>query len=328
MTQHRGDSAAHHDTGLTIGAYALFAGLPNHELPDAYQALRHLSQASALEMPLAEAVGESPALGPMKHGLPALVGERWNVVITCIPTVMSRLTNKPGYGLASIQAEGRAAAVSDVRRALAVAVEAAQASGRQRITTIQMQSAPRAPYADKGALERSVTELLETEAAGTDLVIEHCDAARPGWVPEKGFLDLAEELAVLDAIDHERTGCTINWGRSAIEGRSAQVALEHIGVAAQTGRLRGLMFSGATSAAGPWGASWADTHIAPRGAGERADVWKESLLGAKEIASAVAAAGAYRYLGFKITTGPPDASIEERLVVARRAAEIIQAAAS
>lgn len=241
------------EPGLTIGAYALFAGLSDDRLPAAYRALASLPELGLLEMPLADAVGDRRALGAMRNGLPALVGERWSVVVTCIPTVMDRLAVNLRYGLASIDDEGRAAAVADVRRALGVAVQSAQAGGRQRVTAIQVHSAPGGAVASAVALERSLVELLGTDAAGADLVIEHCDAARPGRVPEKGFLELADELAVLASLDHARAGCTINWGRSAIEGRSAQTPLEHVEAAAGRGLLKGLMFSGATPAAGPGG---------------------------------------------------------------------------
>lgn len=326
MNEPPGTSNSMMEGGLTLGAYALFAGLPDAELARAYSALEALQPVSAIEMPLTEALGDRFALGATKGGLPAVISDRWDVVITCIPTVIGRLAGNSRYGLASIDDEGRAVAVADVRGALAAAVESAQASGRRRVSAIQVHSAPRGAIASAVALERSITELLGMEAAGADLVIEHCDAPRPGRVPEKGFLELTDELAVLESLNHERAGCTINWGRSAIEGRSAQTALDHVSTAASSGHLVGLMFSGATPASGPWGAPWADSHIAPRGAGEESCTWRESLLSAEEIAATTAAAGAVRYLGLKITTGRLGVPLAERIGIARRALGMIQEA--
>lgn len=309
--------------GLVLGAYALFAGLPDSQIADAYSAAGGLPEVGALEMPLADAVGEQPSLGPVSNGLPAAVLDRWDVIVTCIPTVMGRLALSPRYGLASIDDDGRAAAIADVRRALAVAVESAQACGRRRVRTVQLHSAPGGALGSTVALERSITELLGVEAAGAALVIEHCDAPRAGRAAEKGFLELENELAVLGSLDHDRAGLTVNWGRSAIEGRSAQTALEHIGAAAQTGRLMGLMFSGVAAAAGPWGGPWSDSHIPPRGAGGSADTYKESLLGMEEIAAATSAAGAVTYLGCKITPGVTSAALSDRVEIARHALRMI-----
>lgn len=315
--------------GLVLGAYALFSGVPDAELGDAYRGLGALPLVGALEMPLAEALGERACLGPLRNALPDVVADRWDVVITCVPTVMGRLGSDPHYGLASEDADGRRAAVADVRRALEVARATADQSGRRRIRAIEVHSAPRRPASSVSAFEASLTELLTVDAAGVALVVEHCDATRPGWRPEKGFFEITEELAVLTAMGDERLGVSVNWGRSAIEGRSARTPPEHVSLAARAGHLSGIMFSGASDIAGPWGKEWADGHIAPRGAGGTPSAWSASLLGAEEIHETVMAAGPSGpgFLGVKVTANPAETSVKDRLVVADRALEMVARAA-
>ncbi|CAM3484277.1 DUF4862 domain-containing protein [Occultella aeris] len=305
--------------GLVLGAYALFAGREPDELPDAYRALDALSDVDALEIPLENAVGATPGWEAGTDGLPTLVPEGWDLVITCIPTVVGRLSADANYGLASTDADGRAAAVEDVRRALTLAQRAADLAGRQRIRAIEINSAPTGT-ASVGEFERSLTQLLESDPTGTTLAVEHCDAPRPGRRPEKGFLELHAELTVIDALADPRLGVTVNWGRSAIEGRSAETPEEHVRMAAERGRLAGLIFSGATPAPGTSGVGWQDGHIAPRGAGGDG-AWSESLLGPEEMRRTFAAAGssAPSYRGLKVTAGPPSRTVAERLEVARDA---------
>ncbi len=141
----------------------------------------------------------------------------------------------------------------------------------------------------------------------------------------EGVLEIGEESAVVEAVDDVRLGLCVNWGRSAIEGRSTRTPPRHVRLAARTGRLAGLMFSGASAVAGDWGGPWADGHIAPRGAGSAPSDWAESLLGVEEISETIAAAGGAEpgFLGVKITCGPASTSVADRIVTARHALEMI-----
>ena len=139
------------DDRLVLGAYALFAGVPVDDLGGAYRSLAELTMIGALEIPLADALGENAGLGSMRRGLPGVVADKWDLVITCVPTVMGRLGVEPTYGLASVHPDGREAAVADVRRALEVAREAAQHSGRRRVRAIEVHSAPRRAAASPAA---------------------------------------------------------------------------------------------------------------------------------------------------------------------------------
>ncbi len=315
--------------GLVLGAYSLFDGVADEALADAYRGLHAQPLVGGLEMPLSEALGERPCLGDPRWGLPAVVADDWDVVITCVPTVMGQLATGPGYGLASTNLDGRRAAVADVRRALDLARALADHSGRRRVLAVEVQSAPRRALASQAAFEASLAELLTIEAAGAVLAVEHCDATRPGRQPAKGFLEISEELAVIAALDDSRLGLSVNWGRSAIEGRSIQTPEEHVALAAAAGHLAGLMFSGASDVAGPWGEAWADGHVAPRGAGPGASAWSESLLGREEIRQTLVAAGGCvpQFLGVKVTAHPRSVSVRERLIVAARALELVALAA-
>lgn len=313
------------DNGLVLGAYALLSQLPDDALLEAYHGLESLPLINALEMPLAEALGERECLGALRNGLPAVVADNWDVVITCVPTVMGKLGSNPHYGLASEHEGGRAEAVADVVRALELARVTADLSGRRRVRSIEVHSAPRDGMSCASAFRASLTELLEIDAAGASISVEHCDATRPGRAPEKGFLEISEELEVLESIDDERLGLCINWGRSAIEGRSARTPVQHVALAAQSKRLAGIMFSGASDVAGPWGGPWADGHVAPRGAGSAASAWSASLLGEEEIRETLAtAAGAPGvFVGVKVTAAPASTSVSERLIVAGKALEMV-----
>ncbi len=307
---------------LVLGAYALFSGIPDDELLGAYRQLESQPLVGALEMPLSEALGERECLGTLRNGLPEVVADFWNVVITCIPTVMGKLGADPHYGLASKDDAGRQAAIADVRRALELARSTAELSGLRRVRAVEIHSAPRHGMSSTDAFEASLTELLNVEAAGAALVVEHCDATRSGRPPEKGFLEISEELAVLEAIDHDRLGLSVNWGRSAIEGRSAGTPVEHVALAANARRLSGVMFSGASPVDGPWGAPWSDGHMAPRGAGSTPSAWSESLLGADEIRDTLAAAGTVPgLLGMKVTAA--EMTVAERLIVAERSLDLV-----
>ena len=310
---------------LVLGAYALFAGVPDEEIVEAYRGLEAQPLVGALEMPLAEALGERGSLGALRNGLPGVVADDWDLVVTCIPTVMGRLASDPLYGLASKDDDGRRAAVADVRRAVDLARETAEISGRRRIRTIEVHSAPRRGMASSEALEASLIELLQIDAAGVEFALEHCDATRPDRQPEKGFFEIEEELEVLRVIGDSRLGLSINWGRSAIEGRSAQTPPKHAAAAAKANLLSGIMFSGASDSEGPWGSAWSDSHIAPRGAGTEPTAWGASLLAEGEIRETITAASGseLRFLGVKVTAAPDSTPVAERLVVAERALEMV-----
>ena len=156
-------------------------------------------------------------------------------------------------------------------------------------------------------MKKSLEELAQLDWCGAKLVIEHCDRYIEGQNPEKGFLPLEEEIQIAKEAG---IGITINWGRSVVEERNAQAAVEHVRAARQAGVLQGLMFSGAGPDATQYGYEWIDGHL-PMNPDE-----PTSLMTSKEIQETTREAlkddYAIDYLGAKVCV-PQDASVEERL---------------
>ncbi|MHB1063094.1 MAG: DUF4862 family protein [Georgenia sp.] len=301
-------------SGPFLGAYALAAGLEPEAVAALYRLLAELPIAG-LELPLSAADGRS-------SWFHTHVRDDWDLVVTCIPTTMQRLGIDPRYGLASRDDEGRRAALADVAAALVFAAELAEASGRARVRAVQVHSAPRRENASVEALARSFDALGEAELSGARLVLEHCDAARPGRLFHKGFLEIDEEIAML--ADHD-IAMAINWGRSAIEGRSPETPVEHVRAAAEAGVLGGVMFSGVADHVTAWGSAWDDSHMAPRGADPALEESAESLLGSQQIAETLDAAGPnLDYVGVKVTVRPEDAGATARVAVALAALELLE----
>ncbi len=177
---------------------------------------------------------------------------------------MNRLKDDKNFGLASADLDGR-------RRALDFAETARRAVsrlnghlGRKTVAAVSIHSAPRlAGTGARSSLEAfaaSLTELRGRDWDGAELLVEHCDAAVADHAPDKGFLRLEDECAAIK-LSEGRTPARvmINWGRSAIEARSANGPLEHLRRAREAGLLAGLFFSGATPAHPDYGA-WKDSH--------------------------------------------------------------------
>jgi len=96
------------------------------------------------------------------------------------------------------------------------------------------------------------------------IAVEHCDRYIPEQSHEKGFLSLEDEIWAISNSDFKinSIGITINWARSAIEGRSAKTPLMHIKICQESNvPLLGLMFSGCCSKEDPvYGHPWEDVH--------------------------------------------------------------------
>ena len=261
---------------------------------------------------------------------------RWDLMVTCIPTVMGRLGAQAAYGLASREEEARRTALADVRRAADLAVRLAESSGRTRVVAIEVHSAPGPELGSADALARSLGEILTWDLAGADLLVEHCDAPRTGQAAAKGFLSFDEELATLAAVRTEhaagapgpggRVGMAVNWGRSAIEGRSARTPVDHVTAAAHAGLLGAVVLSGATDADTAWGPAWGDAHIPPRGEDAALEPSSDSLLDAPAVREVFGAGGGTGLLAVKVSARPKDADLAARLAVARACLDLVAAA--
>lgn len=241
------------------------------------------------------------------------------LALTPLPFVMRRLAT-PGYGIASPDDDGRAAAVADLRR---VAEDVATITERSaaRVAAVELHTAPRGA-ADADALARSLAEIAALDWSGARLVIEHCDAHVPGQTPEKGFLSLDGEISAIRSSGAD-VGLWMNWGRSAIELRDPDAVADQIAAAADSGLLDALVLSGASDREGPYGGPWIDAHhpfasIDPESA---------SLLTDDRVHAAVRAAGEAPSRGLKVSRHPAATTAAEVLRVAERHRQVLAAAA-
>ncbi len=280
--------------GITLGAYALEPApevLAGREA-EWYERLAAIDGAHGLEIPFRGGLHRDGAAR-----LATLLPAGWHVVITMLPPTMAGIRANAAYGLALTDDEGRAAALADARAALIEGRRLGEATGRQTVSAIHLTSAPRGT-GDAGRLARSLEE-LGAEAHGVRLFIEHCDAWRDDRPVEKGFLALNDEIAAVLAARRgtdATLGQVINWGRSAIEGRSAAAPDRHLAALLSAGTFGGLMFSGAAAEDGALGAAWADAH------NPLDTVDPSSLLTAAAVSSALTAevANSAAVLGVKV----------------------------
>ncbi|MBS1905874.1 MAG: DUF4862 family protein [Actinobacteria bacterium] len=282
-------------------------------------ALCALPDVAGLEVPWIDGLHPHDADWFLAH-VPAGI----RLALTPLPFIMGRVAADPRYGIASPDPDGRAAALADLARVAADARRIRDESPAE-VAVIALHTAPRGG-GDAAALTRSLDELGGWDWCGARLVIEHCDALRPGQTPEKGFLALADEIAAIGAAAAP-AGIWMNWGRSAIELRDADAVTAQIREAAQSGLLDGLTFSGAATADGPYGGAWVDAHPPIRST----DPSSHSLLDDEHVAAALEAAPGVPWLGVKVSRLPSDrtaaevaATVGRNLDVVRRAAELLQ----
>lgn len=283
-----------------LGAYALAPAIDDASAVSAfYDGLRAL-EIDVIEHPLMAA--GHPSLEPAGHPSLEPAWQRrhlhdWSLIVTAIPRTMVRLGEAPGYGLVSSDEDGRLAALRDLAEVRDLALRLADEAGRPRVLAVEVHSAPAPTHASArgvvgsaGAFARSLAEIATWDLAGAEIVIEHNDALVAEQEPAKGFFALADEIAVARAVGgtpaaggRPTIGLSVNWGRSAIEGRSTSTPLAHTRAAADAGVLRGIIFSGATDQESAWGAPWDDGHIAPRGDDPALATSSASLLGLPEM---------------------------------------------
>ncbi|MFI5347656.1 MAG: DUF4862 family protein [Elusimicrobiota bacterium] len=246
----------------------------------------------------------------------------WRFVLTLLPGTMNRLKDDRHFGLAGANADGRRRALDfaeDARRAVA-ALNARL--GRKAVAAVEIHSAPRlagsGARASLEAFAQSLTDLRGRDWDGAELLVEHCDAAVPAHAPDKGFLRIEDECAALNLSSGPTPArMTINWGRSAIETRSAEGPLEHIRRAREAGLLAGLFFSGATPAHPDYGA-WKDSH-APF-----SNICPASLLTSAAAKMTLNEAAEIAYLGIKIQPLPAPLGTEQRLEMIRAGLDVLR----
>jgi hypothetical protein len=246
----------------------------------------------------------------------------WRFVLTLLPGTMNLLKEDKHFGLASADADGRRRALDFAETARRSILRLHGHLDRKAVAAVSVHSAPR--LADSGArssLEAfadSLSELRGLDWDGAELLVEHCDAAVPAHAPDKGFLRIEDECAALGL---PRGGTParilINWGRSAVETRSAAGPREHLRRAREAGRLAGLFFSGATPLDADYG-EWKDAH-APFSTSCPA-----SILTPGAAKAALKEAGKIDYLGLKIQPLPASLGVSERLAMIRAGLDAIR----
>lgn len=254
---------------------------------------------------------EQPFFGSLhRHDEGFLLGQLrpdWDVVLTTLPGTMDRMTEDAAFGLASTDESGRGRALGFMNEARRAVERINARLGRQGVRAVEVHSAPR-PFPLKDRFVLSLSELRQWDWQGATLLVEHCDVARADGAHDKGFLSLEDEVSAVQASSGQTPAtCSLNWGRSALEGRSAGTPLEHITALKKAGLYGGLIFSGVTPAHLAYGA-WRDSH-APF-----STACPASLLTPQAAASALAA-GAPPLLGLKVQPLPASLDVPSRLAV-------------
>lgn len=306
-------------TPLFVGAYAASPAHVNWDPAfenELLQGLAQLPGVTGIELPWIGGIHPHDPMWLLSH-LPATL----SVAITPLPWIVAQCHRNPDYGIASTDASGRAAALDDLEHVRRDAARLADARGRE-IDVMMLHTAPRGGRGDVTALRDSLSRLADRDWSGARLAIEHCDAATVAHPPEKGFLSLPTELQAIEEIPD--VGIWMNWGRSAVELRDPDAVAGQIAVAASSGRLAGVAFSGASDTAGDYGDAWADAHLPIAEAYPTGD--GSSLLTPPRLADALAASGETPRLGVKVSRRPTDHTVEAVLSTLAANVRMVRAA--
>ena len=162
-----------------------------------------------------------------------IVNPNWDNVLTCIPGTMLSLKKNPKFGLASDDNNGRIEALNMHKIANQKIKDINNKFGRKSFIAIQIASAPsNSKEGVRSSIDSffiSLDEILSWDWGGAKIVIEHCDTFIKNQSFEKGFLTLDDEIKILSSFNENyEVGITINWARSAIEGKSSNKPIEHL----------------------------------------------------------------------------------------------------
>ncbi len=309
---------------VIVGAYAASPchSAWNPEAEGAYfKGLAALPEIGALELPFFGSLHRYD-----DDWFLANVPRHWDYLMTCIPGVMITAGQMPEFGLASTSESGRRAAIEFTDKARQAVLRLNRHLGRKAVLGVEIHSAP--PLNEKIAASvgsnrekflESLSEVRSWDWDGARLTIEHCDRyASGGLAPAKGFLSIEDEIwAATQSCGETPIGILVNWGRSAIEGRSAETPVTHLLQAKKAGLVDGVIFSGASQGDALYG-DWADSH-APFGKGAvgRSEC-VTSLMTPKSVRLSLDAAGPdAHFSGFKIQALPKDLSAAQRIEFVR-----------
>jgi hypothetical protein len=293
---------------IHVAAYAASGGLDEAAEGDLYRGLAGLELAGL----------EQPYYGTAFHKrddgwLANRIRPEWSLVVTLLPGEMDRLIRDRHFGLASANPDGRERAIELAESARRAIEKLHRTLGRRAVRAVMVHSAPRLGESGaKSSLEgfaESLTALRGRDWQGATLLVEHCDAAVPGRQPDKGFLRMEDDvMAVKLSSGKTPAGVAVNWGRSAIETRSAEGPAEHARRAVQADMLGALFFSGATTEDPAYG-SWRDSH-APFSTS-----CPNSIMTPQAAKAVLAEAPSCPIVGLKLQTKPDSLTVAERLAV-------------
>ena len=244
----------------------------------------------------------------------------WGNVLTCIPGTMLNLEKNPKFGLASDDVLGRKEAIAMHARVNNILHTMNEKYGKKSIIAVQIASAPSMSVtgvsSSTDSLLKSLDEILRWDWGGAKIIIEHCDKFIPMQPFEKGFLSIENEIDTLLKISSSyNVGITINWARSAIEGKNVVRPLEHIKLALEYNFLSGLIFSGVSISDRNYG-SWKDNHMPFSKSYNVKHYEKNSLLSHENILKTLNLLDINNldYLGIKILAMPlSEINIEKRV---------------
>ena len=212
---------------IYVGAYAAAASLDESAEAALYQGLAEMHIAG-LEQPF------NGRLHARDDGwLIDQIRPDWTLVLTTLPGTMERLEDDKHFGLASADKDGRSRALDFAESARRTIAHMHKYLGRTVVKAVELHSAPRlgggGAQASLEGFAASLTDLRQRDWSGASLLVEHCDAATPTHAPDKGFLSIQDDvLAVKQSQGKTPISISINWGRSALETRSAEGPLEHM----------------------------------------------------------------------------------------------------
>ena len=304
-----------------VGAYATSPNVSGWDAElekNYYEQLKTLNNVKGLEHPFIGSLHNHDDEWFLKN-----IDPNWDFVFTCVPGIMGALSNNPHFGIASNHEKGREEALLFMRKARDAIAKLNGHLGRKAVCAIEIQTAPNQSKApsSKQALLASLTTMLEWDWQGAQILIEHCDTFVEGQIPSKGFLKLEDEIEVLNKINKQvelPLALVINWGRSVLETRRCDGAIEHIKLARANGLLQGLMFSGVSDQDSEYGA-WKDSHMPAAKVTDDSFGAEHSLLTEKEIHRCLAACDGELppILGIKIGVRPLETSVDDRVAYIR-----------
>lgn len=323
------------EKGFIVGAYTSTPNLNSWDKlleKEFFKKFNKLDNVRGLEIPF---WGESLHPNDDDFFL-SLIKPEWEHVITCVPGSMKRLEIDPNFGLASLNEDSRKNAIEFVYLARLSTEKLVKHFGKNCVIAIQLTSSPKTlPYDIKGNAENffeSLSEICGWEWYGAKLVIEHCDSyTEKNLEPQKGFLSLVEEVEVINRINEghkHKLGITVNWGRSAIEGRKTEMPEDHVQFSYRSDVLSGVMFSGVSNEEQSLYGAWRDLHSPPARAFDMQYYEGTSLMTLENIKKTLNSCEVKKidYIGIKLLPLPSEQSISDRVGINRDAIMLIRKA--